>query len=74
MSTKIKDVALVGSVNEGYKIPISDDSNLPKTASVGQIGEFVNQKYGVEQKFSELDSKVGSVSIFNSDSRFEWTN
>jgi hypothetical protein len=72
MGTRIKDAALVDSVSEGYKIPISDDSNQPKTASVGQIGEFVNQKYGVEQKLSELDSKVGSVSIFNS--RFEWTN
>lgn len=74
MGTRIKDAALVGSVSEEYKIPISDGSNQPKTASVGQIGEFVNQKYGVEQKLSELGSKVGSVSIFNSDSRFEWTN
>lgn len=74
MSTKIKDAALVGSVSEEYKIPVSDGSNQPKTASVGQIGEFVNQKYGVEQKLTELGSKVGSSSIFNSDSRFEWTN
>lgn len=54
MGTRIKDAALVGSVGEGYKIPVSDGSNQPKTASVGQIGEFVNQKYGVEQKLSEL--------------------
>lgn len=58
MGTRIKDVALVGSVSEGYKIPISDGSNQPKTASVGQIGEFVNQKYGVEQKLSELDLRI----------------
>lgn len=58
MGTRIKDAALVGSVSEGYKIPVSDGSNQPKTASVGQIGEFVNQKYGVEQKLSELGSKV----------------
>ena len=58
MGTRIKDAALVGSVSEGYKIPVSDGSNQPKTASVGQLSEFVNQKYGVEQKLSELGSKV----------------
>lgn len=58
MGTRIKDAALVGSVSEGYKIPVSDGSNQPKTASVGQLSEFVNQKYGVEQKLSELCQKV----------------
>lgn len=58
MGTRIKDAALVGSVGEGYKIPVSDGSNQPKTASVGQLSEFVNQKYGVEQKLSELGLKV----------------
>ena len=63
MGTRIKDAALVGSVGEGYKIPVSDGSNQPKTASVGQIGEFVNQKYGVEQKLSELGQKVKTKDI-----------
>lgn len=58
MGTRIKDAALVGNVSEGYKIPVSDGSSQPKTASVGQISEFVNQKYGVEQKLSELGSKI----------------
>jgi hypothetical protein len=57
MGTRIKDAALVGSVSEGYKIPVSDGSNQPKTASVGQLSEFVNQKYGVEQKLSQLGLK-----------------
>ena len=57
MGTRIKDAALIGSLSEGYKIPISDGSNQPKTASVGQISEFVNQKYEVEEKLSELGSK-----------------
>ena len=61
MGTRIKDAALVGSVSEGYKIPVSDGSNQPKTASVGQLSEFVNQKYGVEQKLSELGSKVDAL-------------
>lgn len=61
MGTRIKDAALVGSVSEGYKIPVSDGSNQPKTASVGQLSEFVNQKYGVEQKLSELGSEVGAI-------------
>lgn len=65
MGTRIKDAALVGSVGEGYKIPVSDGSNQPKTASVGQIGDFVNHKYGVEQKFSELGSKVGLIQNIN---------
>lgn len=63
MGTRIKDAALVGSVSEGYKIPVSDGSNQPKTASAGQIGEFVNQKYGVEQKLSELGKLVESLNI-----------
>lgn len=58
MGTRIKDAELVGSVSAGYKIPVSDGSNQPKTASVGQISEFVNQKYGVEQKLSELGQEV----------------
>lgn len=57
MGTRIKDAALVGSLGEGYKIPVSDGSNQPKTASVGQIGEFINQKY----KLPELGSKVNSI-------------
>lgn len=61
MGTRIKDAALVGSLSEGYKIPVSDGSNQPKTASVGHLSEFVNQKYGVEQKLSELGSKVSSI-------------
>lgn len=61
MGTRIKDASLVGSVSEGYKIPVSDGSNQPKTASVGQIGEFVNQKYGVEEKLSELGLEIRLV-------------
>lgn len=68
MGTRIKDAALVGSVSEGYKIPISDGSNQPKTASVGQLSEFVNQKYGVDKSYKLAyieDKKANNRNIFD---------
>lgn len=59
MGTKIKDAALVGSVSEGYKIPISDGSNQPKTASVGQLKEYI----GAENSIKVLDNGNIKVTI-----------
>lgn len=53
MGVRIKDAAQVGSLGENYKIPISDGSNQPKSATVKQISSSAAKDAFIEGKIKE---------------------
>lgn len=49
---KIKDAPLIVSIQDAFKMPVSDGSGLPKTISVGQI------RKAADEHVAELEEKV----------------